>query len=265
MKNRLLATLITVLIFGLSVIAQNTTNETISVPLSSPGKAGKLVVEMHDGKVSVEGHSGSNVEVVITSSEVKTKTKSKHGLKRIPNQALDVSISEEDNVVHVSGAHSKRTDFVIKVPKNFSLSIQTHHNGEINVKDVIGEIEANGHHGGITLTNVGGSVVADTHHGEILVTLQSITRDKPMAFSTYHGDVDVTFPASLGADVKIKTTKGDIYTDFEMPLQKPKLERSKNEGRNEIKLSGWTQGKIGSGGMGLMFTTYHGDVILRKG
>ena len=37
-----------------------------------------------------------------------------------------------------------------------------------------------------------------------------------------------------------------------------------NNGAKEIKLSGWTRGSIGSGGPELMFTTYHGDVVIRK-
>ena len=87
-----------------------------------------------------------------------------------------------------------------------------------------------------------------------------------MAFSTYHGDVDITFPPSITGDVKMKSSKGEIFTDFDISLKKPEMEKNtKKNGAKEIKLSGWTRGTIGSGGPELMFTTYHGDIVIRKG
>lgn len=269
MKLKILTSILTLMLAISGAFAQGEMKEQFSIPLTSPGQPGVLEIETHDGTVTIVGYDGSEVQVTILSkgkdsNEAHNKY-NKDGLKRIPNQALDVSIVEEDNHVRVKGENNKRTDFVIKVPKKFTLDISTHHNGDISVQDISGEIEANGHHGGITLKNVGGSIIADTHHGEIDVTLNSIYKDKPMAFTTYHGDVDVTFPASLSGNVKVKTNKGDFFTDFDISLEKQKSDTKTHEGRKEIKLSGWTYGKIGGGGPEMMFTTYHGDIVIRKG
>ncbi len=264
MHNKITISFFIIIAFAITSLAQSSKEESITVPLSDPGKSGLLIIKNHNGRVNVEGYSGSEVQVIITKNRHRNDHSSKYGLKRIPNQSLDVSISEEDNVVRISGRHNKGKDFLIKVPKNFSLSISTHHDGEITVSDVNGEIETKGHHGGITLSNVGGSVVADTHHGAIRVTLNSISHDIPMAFTTYHGDVDITFPSTLNAKVKMKSSKGDIYTDFDMTIQKPQIKKTEMNGKNEIKLSGWTHGTIGSGGKEFMFATYHGDIIIRK-
>ena len=260
------------MIFALTAVitghGQQTTEEVITIPLTNPGQAGKLKVHNHDGTVTVHGYDGSDVSIKIIShpkEDDEANAHNKSGLKRIRNQNVEVSITEEDNYVHVSGNHSRRTDFIIEVPARFNLSVNTHHNGEIEVSNLNGEIEVDAHHGGITVSNASGSVVADTHHGGIQVSLQSVDSEKPMAFSTYHGDIDVTFPSSLGGEAKIKTKSGDIYTDFDMALKKQIPVESKKSGKREIKLAGWTHGTIGSGGPELMFSSYHGDIIIRKG
>ena len=258
--------LIFTLILTMTAFMVNAQNEEmINIPLTSPGQPGTLEVRLHDGTATIEGYNGSEIVLKITSGKDKDKGSSKSGLRRIPNTSLDVSITEEDNHVNISGSHSKRSDFIIQVPKNFNLSIKTHHNGQIKISNINGEIEAKGHHGGIELNEISGSVIAETHHGRISATFDAVDSSKPMGFSTYHGDVDITFPASTKGSLKMKTTKGEILTDFDMSIEKPKIERKSSGGRNEIKLSGWTQGNIGGGGEEYLFTTYHGSILIRKG
>ena len=121
------------------------------------------------------------------------------------------------------------------------------------------------HHGGIELLDVGGSVLAETHHGGILVTMTSVDETKPMAFSTYHGDVEVSFPSSLKCKTKINPGRGEIYTDFDLDILPNRQKKEvTSDGKHKIKVGGWVQGEIGSGGKEYMFTTYHGDIILRK-
>ena len=251
-------------LFGTQILqAQSSFDEDITVPLSDPSAVGTLEIYNHNGKISVEGYDGKEVIVSIRAFPgEKSEHKSKDGLKRIPNQSLDVDIIEEDNVVEIDGG-KKRTDFFIKVPKKFSLDIGTHHNGEVYVKNVDGEMIIDCHHGGMKLENVSGSLVADTHHGEIKANFISIS-DRPMAFSTYHGDVDITLPASTQCNVKIKSERGDVFTDFEVDMKALRPKQKTEGGRREILLGGWMEGAIGSGGKEMMFNTYHGDVIIRK-
>lgn len=263
-------TLITLSIgFNTNVVnAQEEIKETINIPLSNPSSPGKLIVDLHRGGVEVVAYSGSEIVVTMIAQESEEKENSSNtrGLKRIPNSILDVEISEGDNVVKVDGGNKTRVDFVIQVPRNMSLMISTHHDGDVKVTGVSGEIEINGHHGGIVLEDVGGSVVADTHHGQIKASFTSVDNSKPMAFTTYHGDVDITFPGSITCETRIKTSKGDVYTDFEMNMQPVKINNKVNsKGKTKIKIGDWMHGNIGSGGQEYMFSTYHGDVIIRKG
>jgi hypothetical protein len=249
--------------------AQNAFSRDFSIPLSKPNEPGTLKVDLHMGGVTVEGYSGKEVLITMINQtdeeEDEDENRNKEGLRRIPNSSMDFEIAEENNVVYIRGSHKGRTDFKVKVPRQFSLDLATHHDGEVKVTDVSGEIEVDAHHSGMELVNVGGTVVADTHHGDIKISFASIRSGVPMAFSTYHGDVDVTFPAGTNATIKMKSDKGDIYTDFDMTTNRPEPRmETKSENPRKIEISSWIYSDLGSGGPEFMFTTHHGDIILRK-
>ncbi len=255
-----------VIINFITVMCLAQQQETITVPLSSPGQPGKLEIMIHNGSIKVEGYNGQEVEIEISGDTDKDiqRDNSRGTLKRIPNNAIDVDITEYENTVEIHGTN-RRTDFRVKVPKNFSMVLGSHHNSDIHVKGVNGEMEVQSHHGSIELHDIGGTVIAGTHHGTILATLNSVMNDKPMAFSTYHGDIEVSFPANFSGTTKIKTVRGEVFTDFEMDLKSSNPEKNKTQhGKHEIKLAGWIVGEIGNGGEEHMFTTHHGDVIIRK-
>lgn len=269
------------LISSLPIIgnAQEKVLETYKVPLSNPNQSGKLFVELQNGTIQVMGYNGKEVEVQFiergedkrrdndwdwNGNEDKDHRNSKKGLKKISNNYIDLEITEDNNRVFVKGSHNRRSDLLIKVPQNFALKLKAHHNGDIYVENVIGELEITSHHGEIIMEKVGGSIVADTHHGEIRASLVSVIADAPMAFSTYHGDVDITLPASVKCDTKIKTAKGDIYTDFDLDLKTVTENKTTGNGRRQIKIGGWMYGEIGAGGEEFLFNTHHGDVVIRK-
>ena len=263
MKN--ISLLFIALFTSFMVQGQSETQE-FTIPLTDPGKPGKLMVDIQNGNIKVEGHTGKDVLVKIKAhpgGDYKSKSsRGREGLRRIPNNALSFEISEANNRVMIDGNRNRRTDFHIMVPRQFTLILETHHNGDVYVSDVSGEIEVNSHHGEIGMEGISGSVIADTHHGEIRAKFDAVTAGQPMAFSTYHGDVDITFPNNVDGKTKIKTERGDIYTDFEMEM---KIQR-KEESEDGVKkyFGGWLYGNLGKGGPEFMFNTYHGDVILRK-
>ncbi|MGB6867250.1 MAG: hypothetical protein WBE11_16325, partial [Candidatus Aminicenantaceae bacterium] len=110
--------------------------------------------------------------------------------------------------------------------------------------------------------------VAHTYNGEVTVSFKQITPDKPMSFSTWNGDVDVTFPAMVKADVRMKSEMGDVYSDFDIQLkqapQKAVEDERKEGGGYKISFEKAVYGSINGGGPEFQFKTYHGDIFIRK-
>ncbi|HEY6902521.1 MAG TPA: DUF4097 family beta strand repeat-containing protein, partial [Puia sp.] len=138
--------------------------------------------------------------------------------------------------------------------------------GEISVSNISGKMEINTVNGPITLKDVSGSVVANTVSGSVVVTFKTIDPNAAMAFSTLSGQVDVTFPAELKSNVKLKTDQGGIFTDFDIAVDKtaPQVKKTTEGNMYKINLDEWVYGKINGGGPEMMMKTMTGNIYIRK-
>ena len=135
------------------------------------------------------------------------------------------------------------------------------------MENITGDLEINNHYGSIRLMRIKGSVVAHTHAGEITATFASLAANKPSSLSSWRGDIDITLPAATKANLKMKSTRGDIYSDFNVkmvPYSDKKEERKRKEGKYRISFNQGMMGKINGGGQEIKFQTYNGDIYIRK-
>ena len=157
-------------------------------------------------------------------------------------------------------------DLEIQVPVNFDLHLETYNNGDLYAQNIRGEVEADNYNGKITLENISGTVVADTYNGAIIVTFDEVTPDTPMAFTTYNGNVDLTFPSNYKASFKMKTKQGEIFEGFDMVIEeaKPKTETERESGVYRVKIDDGIRGSINGGGPEIAMQTYNGNIYIRK-
>jgi len=260
---------------GTMALAQEGRVDQATVPFSDPSAPGTVKVTVFRGEITVTGYSGREVIVearvrgsMLQEQEKEVNEKAR-GMRLIRSSASGLSITEEDNVMSI-GSQSMKTsvDITIQVPFKTSLKLGCFNNGDITVDKVTGEIEVNNHNGAITLTDITGSVVANTFNGELKVTFASIAPDKPMSFSTWNGDVDVTLPGTFKADVKINSEQGDIYSDFKVQIKPQPIKTEKadkeEEGKFRIMFDKTIYGAINGGGPAFTFKTFNGDIYLRK-
>lgn len=250
--------------------AQDGTKEQLVVPLSDPGKTYKLNVGLIDGSITVNAYDGKDIIIdAHTNDEKKARTSERGtGMHRISaGNTLDVQAEEKNNVVSVRGSVGRVIDLTIKVPRGEAkYKISTVNNGNIEASNLNGELEVTNVNGYIQLTNVSGSVVANTINGKVQVTFKSIDPKAAMAFSTLNGNVDVTFPPGLKANVKLKSDRGDIYTDFDVVTdqRKPNVTRTAKGGMYNLKIDDWVYGKIDGGGPEMMMKNMNGNIYIRK-
>ena len=110
-------------------------------------------------------------------------------------------------------------DLTIETPVNTNLQLKTMNGSSIEVTGVNGDHEIENTNGSIKLTNVSGSVVAHTLNGAITASLDHITGNKPMSFTSMNGKVDVTLPADTKARLRLKSDNGSIFSDFDVKLE----------------------------------------------
>ncbi len=264
----LLMLLVYLLAFSLAQ-AQNQSEE-IRIPLSKPGQAGELKVQLLNGSIIVRGYEGNEVIIRPSSDDdedhEEEEEETEKGLRKIGSSSFGLEAVEENNRVHVEPTFPNGTMLLeIQVPTNFSVKAQTVNNGRIRIENVRGEIEATNVNGDISLEKISGSAVANTVNGELTATFEEVTPDTPMSFTSLNGDIDVTFPASTKMLAKMKSANGEIYTDFDMELNQTNNRETSNKGGvYRVRLDNQVSGKVNGGGPEMYFENHNGDIVIRK-
>ena len=266
MRTRIYMSIGLLLMAGLS-FAQNSGDFT--VPFSEPNKRGKLKAHINVGSITVKGTGRKDILVKYSSDEKKnqgTET-GKDGMRRISSGTMDLEVSENDNFIKVSsGSWNNALTLELEVPSGIDLQVHTYNDGVLTIQNIQGELELNNYNGEIYAYNISGSVVATSYNGEIKVTFDKITENTPMSFSTFNGDVDLTFPSALKAGLKMKTNQGEIYTGFDVNLVKsgPIQKKDEKSGTYKVTVDDWVKGDVNGGGPEFMIKTYNGDIYVRK-
>jgi hypothetical protein len=247
--------------------------EQLVVPLSEPGKPFKLEVHLVTGSITVTGYDGKDI-IIDAQTEGDRNRRSEEretsgGMKRISaGNGLDLTAEERNNEVNIHTESANRhTNLTIKIPqKDVTLRLGTVNGGNIIVSNVSGEMEVTNVNGAITCNNISGSVVANTVNGNVVVTFKTIDPKAPMAFSTLNGNVDVSFPADAKANVKLRSDRGEIYSDFDVEVDKsqPKVNRTNESGMYRLSIEDWVYGKIGGGGPEMLMKNMNGNIYIRK-
>lgn len=229
--------------------------DRLTAKWNDPSRPGLLRVNWHNGSISVKTHSSSDVTVE-SNQEINPRPDPPDagGLRRIDSGSRGIAVdSDSSNTITLSSrSGSGSGDLQIEVPVKTNLKLESHNGTMISVDGVEGDMEISNHNGSITVTNAAGSVVADSHNSRIVVTLRDVAAGKPMSFTSWNGNVDVTLPSSVKANLKLRTENGGIYTDFDV------LKSGSNADRA-------TTGTINGGGPDFDVRTHNGNIYLRKG
>jgi DUF4097 and DUF4098 domain-containing protein YvlB len=243
-------------------------SDRISVPLSDGSRPAVVKASLVSGSIAVKSYDGKEV-VVEAQAPGYEAFDAKSNMKRVPITATGLSVEEENNRVHISvGSHQRSTNLSIMVPVRASLILRSV-NGDISVTGVDGELDVNTVNGSVTLRNVSGTAVAHALNSRVLAIFNRVNREKPMAFSSLNGDIDVTFPADLKANISISSDRGEVYSDFDVQLQpraqQPIVEDARGKGgKYRVQLDKNVRGSINGGGQEIQFKNFQGKIYIRK-
>src|SRR6266700_3470987 len=265
---------VTVLILCFTVAAApargqgQTGADHVSVNLIDPSRPALVKAGLVSGGITVKAYDGKEV-VVDARARNRESSRSDSNMKRIVVSSTGLSVEEENNELRIStDSYMRAVDLTILVPVHTSLKLSAVNSGDIVVTGVDGELDVNDVNGSVTLNNVSGSAIAHALNGRVLVTFNRINQ-KPMAFSSLNGDIDVTFPADLKANLSLKSDRGEIFSDFDVQVQASAPQQTvedsrKDGGKYKVKIEKTVHGTIGGGGPELQFTNFNGSIYIRK-
>ncbi len=302
MKHSLIISLF--LLLSTAVCAQET--QELKVPLSKPNETGTLEVNLVFGSIKVSGtktkevvvkaspgsrqggirenirenvSTGAPISEAEKKQAMKESMKKAHqagqsmsesnGLKRIPNTNMNLTVTEQNNSVQISTESINRPlHLEILVPVNFNLKLSTVNNGNIMISNVNGNLELSNVNGSIVLEDVSGTAMANTTNGMVKANILKWDGKSPMAFSTLNGNVDVTLPANSKFNTKLRSDRGEVYTDFEMTRDaaatQAKTGARNDKGLYRVSTADFITGKVNGGGPEIMIKNMNGNIYLRK-
>jgi hypothetical protein len=258
-----------------TAVAQQTvqpTTDRVTVPFSDPGRPGTLRVNLLDGTVTIKGSNRRDVLFIANSQQARQALRRRQqaepppGMRRL-TQPGGFGVEERDNEMSVSSGFSREINLEIEVPTRTKLRVSIV-DGGITVDGVDNEMEINTVDGGITLTNVGGSVVAHAVDGNIAATVARVAPQAPMAFTSLNGDIDVTLPAAVKANLRLRSDQGDVFTDFDVQVTAD-ASANRTQQRNgrglRIDVNRSIYGTVNGGGPDFELRTFDGNIYVRKG
>lgn len=158
-----------------------------------------------------------------------------------------------------------RFDYTVKVPYGTDLDISNINKGDVRVIDTRSMVSAGNVNGSVYLEKASAVTKVSTVNGKVECEIT----DRPTQdcfFNTVNGDIKITTPSNLSADVSYTAMHGDFYTDYEVELLPYRTESTRNatDGGTEYRIDKDPQFRIGNGGVQMLFTTINGDMILKS-
>jgi hypothetical protein len=249
----------------LTLCALASAQERVVVPARSTPGPREVQTHLVHGSITVKAYSGKEIIVEMDGSSSRRAPAASGGMRRI-DVPRGLDIDADDNTVNIHVRAGTPRSLTITVPTDTTLHLKTL-NGDITVEGVNGEIEVNTLNGRFRLDDVSGNVLANSQNGSIAVTMARTDRNKPLSFTSFNGPIDVTLPADTKANLKMRTDRGEIYSDFEVKLTSGGPVSQSNDaggGRYRLTYDRTIYATINGGGPEISFRTFNGRIRLQK-
>ncbi len=155
-------------------------------------------------------------------------------------------------------------DLLLRVPKHTNLNLSTLNDGEIDVKNITGELSVNNLNHSINLSQVSQLVYANALNGDIDVDFTS-NPVKEMYIHSLNGGVTLNMPDELHADLSFSSFNGELYTNVDdIRSTGPKIKKNTSDEGFEIKIGKENNYVVGNGGPKITIETFNGDAYLKE-
>ena len=244
-----------------------------------------LDVRALNGSIRVTGDGGADVRLEATTSfEAETKEDLSAALRDVTiegrEEGTTVVIAARERGAPTCGEQGnwqqpawwdrRRADtsvtLAIHVPRDVRVRLCTVNGVEAIVDGTHGDFDVSNVNGRIVLRGMRGSGRASTVNGGIEAAFD-VSPQAESLFKTVNGDITVTLPRDLAADLRIKTMRGGVFTDFDTVEQPTEREPSRRAGQPRFvyRPRGFTDYRVGKGGPELRFETLNGEVRIQRG
>ncbi len=231
-----------------------------TLPLSAQGR---FHLDNVNGRIEIAGWDRNEV-VIRALKHGKTEESVETTEIRVDASPNEISIHTEEppNKTGLSGIWSwfengennKATvDYAIQVPRQARLANVSSVNGQVEIDNVGGDIEASTVNGQLKVQGAAGSLNLSTVNGRIETELVSLGGSQSVSLTTVNGAIEATLPVNADAEVTADTVNGGMSSDFPEWVVK-----------KEFPLSKHLKGTLGNGGATVKASTVNGSIHFQR-
>ncbi|HVY68302.1 MAG TPA: DUF4097 family beta strand repeat-containing protein [Verrucomicrobiae bacterium] len=215
------------------------------------------------GRVSLDNINGMVLVTTWDRAEVKLdavkSAKTDEDLKRVEiivdakPEALTVKTRHHEKRGFFGGRKSlqARVDYNLTVPSAAVLEHINNVNGNIEIRDVRGSVNANTVNGKLTAKNLGAHASLATVNGHVTASFAKLDGVKSAKLEAVNGAIDLALPDKPNATVKASTVNGGIANQFSVPVKHHLV------GNN-------MEAKLGSGAAVIKLSTVNGAIHVNR-
>ncbi|TXF90910.1 DUF4097 domain-containing protein [Neolewinella aurantiaca] len=238
---------------------------------------GKKTIEIEEvDNLMIIGHDEDDLKISRKggSREMDEKNKGMRKISangKVDNTGFGLSSQGFDDKVVISQVGKGNGTIILYVPNTAVVKVtqSTHRGGDLEVDNFSGELDVTMMYHKVNLSNVYGPAAVNTVYGGIDATYSSGPPAEDLHLHSTYGAVDITLPKNVKADLRLSTSYGDMYTDFDVEVETEPLKTSTDslayhhEDHRSNSRDGLT-GSLNGGGTLISLRSTYQDVYLRK-
>ena len=234
----------TVLALGLTAFA-DTEEFHRTYPLNADGI---FALSNVNGQVHVKGTDQNSVQV----DAVKTADDAGY-LKaiRIEVSASSSSITIDTKYPEHMRNRNARVDYTISIPKSARIRKLDLVNGSVTIEGVRGDITASAVNGRVDVVGSASDLHLSAVNGQVRAEVAQLGRNSKV--SSVNGQVNLTLPSDVNADINGSTVSGNISNEFGLNVDRPRYGPGAS-----------IHGQLGDGSNRLELSTVNGGIELKR-
>lgn len=184
------------------------------VPFGAPaGEVPHLRVELHWGRIIIATHDQPFARIA---AEGQSNVDGLRSLNE-PRLAIDTAAGR----ISVAQPEPERGNFrsaeiTVLVPERCHLELVMLRGGDIEVRDVTGEISVTNRNGSVALHDVAGAAMVNASNGSIAASFRAVDPESDLQFITLNGSVELCLPEDFAARLALHTEGDPILSRFEV-------------------------------------------------
>lgn len=233
---------------------------------------GNKTIEFREiDRLVIVGHDEKDMKITRKGGDSREDARSK-GMRKISasgksdNTGFGLSSQGFEDKVVIDQIGKGNGTIMVYVPNSSVVKIvqSTYRGGDLEVKNFSGELDVSMHYHTVKLSNTYGPLAINTIYGGIEATFSSGPPSKDLRLHSTYGNVDLTLPRNTAANLRLNTSYGSMYTDFDIDMKANMEDTFKKDEHDHDEDHGHCHDdcKHGSGGGGLTGTINGGGKLV---